>query len=138
MSSILIAGCSNICAEVADVKMGNAHSGEDDNYIESPYSKQSFQDFIDNILSIQYTLYGKAGASSAQPNSLMDFFKAQNYSGANAIQSTLDASLAALRACQAKGAFVDIYADASVQKAMDAISGLDDEINKAASWIVLQ
>ncbi|MBQ6243349.1 MAG: imelysin [Bacteroidales bacterium] len=138
MSSILIAGCSNICAEVADVKMGNAHSGEDVNYIESPYSKQSFQDFIDNILSIQYTLYGKAGAASAQPNSLMDFFKAQNYSGANAIQSALDASLAALRACQAKGAFVDIYADASVQKAMDAISGLDDEINKAASWIVLQ
>ena len=83
-------------------------------------------------------IYGKAGASSAQPNSLMDFFKAQNYSGANAIQSALDASLAALRACQAKGAFVDIYADASVQKAMDAISGLDDEINKAASWIVLQ
>jgi hypothetical protein len=138
MSSILIAGCSNICAEVADVKMGNAHSGEDVNYIESPYSKQSFQDFIDNILSIQYTLYGKAGAAGAQPNSLMGFFKAQNYSGANAIQSALDASLAALRACQAKGAFVDIYADASVQKAMDEISSLDDELNKAAAWIVLQ
>ena len=138
MSSILIAGCSNICAEVADVKMGNAHSGEDVNYIESPYSKQSFQDFIDNILSIQYSLYGAAGAASAQANSLMSFFKAQNYSGANAIQTALDASLAALRACQAKGAFVDIYADASVQKAMDAISGLDDELNKAAAWIVLQ
>ncbi|MBQ9450491.1 MAG: hypothetical protein IJU34_04145 [Bacteroidales bacterium] len=138
MSSILIAGCSNICAEVADVKMGNAHSGEDVNYIESPYSKKSFQDFIDNILSIQYSLYGAAGATSAQPHSLMSFFKSQNYSGASAIQSALDASLAALRACQAKGAFVDIYTDASVQTAMDAISGLDDEINKAASWILLQ
>lgn len=138
MSSILIAGCSNICAEVADVKMGNAHSGEDANYIESPYSKKSFQDFIDNILSIQYSLYGAAGATSAQPHSLMSFFKSQNYSGASAIQSALDASLAALRACQAKGAFVDIYTDASVQTAMDAISGLDDEINKAASWILLQ
>ncbi len=138
MSSILIAGCSNICAEVADVKMGNAHSGEDVNYIESPYSKKSFQDFIDNILSIQYSLYGAAGATSAQPHSLMSFFKSQNYSGASAIQSALDASLAALRACQAKGAFVDIYTDASVQTAMDAISDLDDEINKAASWILLQ
>ena len=138
MSSILIAGCSNICAEVADVKMGNAHSGEDVNYIESPYSKKSFQDFIDNILSIQYSLYGAAGATSAQPHSLMSFFKSQNYSGASAIQSALDASLAALRACQAKGAFVDIYTDASVQTAMDAISGLDDEINKASSWILLQ
>lgn len=138
MASILIAGCSNICAEVADVKMGNAHSGEDVNYIESPYSKKSFQDFIDNILSIQYSLYGAAGATSAQANSLMSFFKTENYSGAAAIQSALEASLAALKACQQKGAFVDIYTDASVQTAMDAISGLDDELNKAADWILRQ
>ncbi len=138
MSSILIAGCSNICAEVADVKMGNAHSGEDVNYIESPYSKKSFQDFIDNILSIQYSLYGAAGATSPQAHSLMSFFKSQNYSGASALQSALEASVAALKACQQKGAFVDIYTDASVQTAMDAISGLDDELNKAADWIVKQ
>ena len=138
MASILIAGCSNICAEVADVKMGNAHSGEDVNYIESPYSKKSFQDFIDNILSIQYSLYGAAGATSAQAHSLMSFFKSQNYSGATAIQNALDASLSALKACQAKGAFVDIYTDASVQTAMDEISALDDEINKAADWILRQ
>ena len=138
MASILIAGCSNICAEVADVKMGNAHSGEDVNYIESPYSKKSFQDFIDNILSIQYSLYGAAGATSAQAHSLMSFFKSQGYSGAASLQSALDASLAALKACQAKGAFVDIYTYASVQKAMDEISALDDEINKAADWILRQ
>ncbi len=138
MSSILIAGCSNICAEVADVKMGNAHSGEDINYIESPYSKKSFQDFIDNILSIQYSLYGAAGATSAQPHSLMSFFREAGYSDAGAIQSALEASVAALKACQQKGAFVDIYTDASVQTAMDAISGLDDELNKAADWILRQ
>ncbi|MCR4824057.1 MAG: hypothetical protein K5849_01740 [Bacteroidales bacterium] len=138
MSSILVAGCSNICAEVADVKMGNAHTGEDVNYIESPYSKKSFQDFIDNILSIQYSLYGASGATSAQNNSLMSFFKSLNYSGATAIQDALDASLAALRKCQEKGAFVDIYADDCVQDAMDEISTLDDEINKAAAWILLQ
>jgi len=62
----------------------------------------------------------------------------QNYSGAASLQSALDASLAALKACQAKGAFVDIYTDASVQKAMDEISALDDEINKAADWILRQ
>ncbi|MBQ3977091.1 MAG: imelysin, partial [Bacteroidales bacterium] len=33
LSTILVGGCSNICAEVADVKMGNAHTGEDVNYI---------------------------------------------------------------------------------------------------------
>ena len=138
VSSILVAGCSNICAEVADVKMGNAHSGEDVNYIESPSSKKSFQDFIDNILSIQYTLYGAAGATSAQPHSLMSFFKNQKYGDAAALESALSASLEALRACAAKGAFVDIYTDDSVQAAMDEISGLDDELNKAAAWILLQ
>ncbi len=138
LSSILIAGCSNICNEVANVKMGNAHSGEDVNYIESPYSKKSFQDFIDNILSIQYSLYGKAGATSAQPQSLMTYFKNHNYSGASDIQKALDDSFAALKACQSKGAFVDIFRDASVQKAMDAVNDLDEQLNKAAEWIVKQ
>ena len=138
LSSILIAGCSNICNEVANVKMGNAHSGEDVNYIESPYSKKSFQDFIDNILSIQYTLYGQSNATSAASHSLMNFFKNQKYSGADSIQKALDASLAALKACQAKGAFVDIYMDSSVQTAMDEINVLDEELKKAAAWIVKQ
>ena len=138
MASILVAGCSNICAEVADVKMGNAHSGEDINYIESPYSKQSFQDFIDNILSIRYSLYGAAGASEAHVHSLMSFFRERGYSGVSAIESGLQASLDALQACRKKGAFVDIYTDASVQTAMDAISALDDELNKAADWVLRQ
>ena len=138
MASILVAGCSNICNEVANVKMGNAHGGEDVNYIESPYSKKSFQDFIDNILSIQYSLYGKAGATSPQAKSLMNVLKSYKYDGADALQSKLSESVAALKVCQGKGAFVDIYQDSSVQDAMDVINDLDDELNKAAQWIVKQ
>ncbi len=138
MSSILVAGCSNICAEVADVKMGNAHSGEDVNYIESPYSEKSFQDFIDNILSIQYTLYGGRDVSSPAANSILTLLKDLGYADASAIQSRMDAAIKALKDCQAKGAFVKIYADSSVQSAMDAVSALDEQLNKAASWIVKQ
>ena len=138
MASILVAGCSNICNEVANVKMGNAHSGEDVNYIESPYSKKSFQDFIDNILSIQYSLYGKAGATSPQSKSIINVLKNYKYDGADALQSKLNASVDALKACQAKSAFVDIYTDALVQAAMDVINELDEELNKAAEWIVKQ
>lgn len=138
MASILVAGCSNICNEVANVKMGNAHSGEDVNYIESPYSKKSFQDFIDNILSIQYSLYGKANVNEAQSNSIINVLKNHKYEGAQALQDKLNASVAALKACQAKGAFVDIYRDNSVQEAMDVINELDEELNKAAEWIVKQ
>ncbi len=138
MASILVAGCSNICNEVANVKMGNAHSGEDVNYIESPYSKKSFQDFIDNILSIQYTLYGKAGATEPVKNSLINILKDNNYEGINNLTSKLSESIASLKVCQGKGAFVDIYQDASVQAAIDVISELDDELNNAAKWITRQ
>lgn len=138
LASILVAGCSNICNEVANVKMGNAHSGEDVNYIESPYSKKSFQDFIDNILSIQYSLYGKANVDAPESNSIINVLKNNKYDGVDALQSKLNASVAALKACQAKGAFVDIYRDNSVQAAMDVINELDDELNKAAKWITRQ
>ena len=137
-ASILVAGCSGICNEVANVKMGNAHSGEDENYIESPYSKKSFQDFIDNILSIQYSLYGKAGAKTPESKSLINVLKSYNYDGADVLQAKLNASVSALKACQQKGAFVDIYRDSSVQDAMDVINELDEELNKAAQWIVKQ
>ena len=137
-SSILVAGCSNICNEVANVKMGNAHSGEDINYIESPYSKKSFQDFIDNILSIQYSLYGKAGATAPESKSLINILKNYKYDGADALQTKLNESVNALKECQKKGAFVDIYRDNAVQDAMDVINELDEELNKAAQWIVKQ
>jgi len=138
LSTVLIGGCSNICAEVADVKMGNAHSGEDVNYIESPYSEKSFQDFIDNILSIQFSLYGERDASSPTKNSILTLLNNLGYSDAATIQTKLDAAIKALKNCQSKGAFVKIYADSSVQTAMDAVSALDEELNKAANWIVKQ
>lgn len=138
LSTILIGGCSNICAEVADVKMGNAHSGEDINYIESPYSEKSFQDFIDNILSIQYTLYGGRDASAPVANSIQMLLKDLGYADASTIQTKMDAAIKALKDCQAKGAFVKIYTDSSVQSAMDAVSALDEQLNKAAEWIVKQ
>ena len=138
LASILVAGCSNICNEVANVKMGNAHSGEDVNYIESPYSKKSFQDFIDNILSIQYSLYGKANVDAPVSNSIINVLKNHNYDGLETLKEKLNASVSVLKACRQKGAFVDIYTDKSVQDAMDVINELDEELNKAAEWIVKQ
>ncbi len=138
LSTILTGGCSNICAEVADVKMGNAHSGEDVNYIESPYSEKSFQDFIDNILSIQYTLYGGLGAEKPAEKSILNLLKELGYADAAAIETGIGSAIQALKTCQGKGAFVKIYADPSVQDAMEAVSALDEQLNKAAEWIARQ
>lgn len=138
LSTILTGGCSNICAEVADVKMGNANSGEDVNYIESPYSEKSFQDFIDNILSIQYTLYGGLGADKPAEKSILNLLKELGYADAAAIETGIGSAIQALKTCQGKGAFVKIYADQSVQDAMEAVSALDEQLNKAAEWIARQ
>ena len=64
--------------------------------------------------------------------------KNHNYDGLETLKEKLSASVSALKACQQKGAFVDIYTDKSVQDAMDVINELDEELNKAAEWIVKQ
>lgn len=62
MNQILVGGCSNICAEVADQKLGQAYrvatgqgstTEDSKDYIESPYSHRSFIDYQDNIYSIK-------------------------------------------------------------------------------------
>lgn len=63
----IIQGCIDIADEVGTVKIGRPHEGsteEDRNYIESPYSLNSIEDFIDNIRSIENSYLGSGEASS--------------------------------------------------------------------------
>lgn len=137
--TIFDSGCSNICAEVANTKIGNAWSGEDVNYIESPYSKKSFQDFYDNITSIKNSLYGGINLSSPHANSVLAFVQKNNASLASELSSNLDAALKALDTCCKGTAFVDIInngtRDASVSAAIEAINTLDDTLQKCATWV---
>lgn len=57
----IIAGAVDIAGEVADLKMGNPYissTAEERDYIESPYSCTSTEDFADNIRSIQHSYEG--------------------------------------------------------------------------------
>ena len=145
MEEILVGGCSNICAEVADQKMGQAYraatgtgDAEDDpNYIESPYSHNSFTDFHDNIMSIQNALYNNVQGTTPTATSVMAYLQKYNADEAATLQSKLSAALAALKACQNSGkAFVEAPGATYVKTAMDAIGALDDELNEAADWIL--
>lgn len=136
VSTILVAGCSNICNEVANSKIASAYYATDPDYIESPYSKKSYIDFLNNTLSIQYSLYGKAGASSPSKSCIMKVLDNQKYSGTANLQSALDAAVAALNACVNSGvAFVDDPDAAVAAKAMEALNALDAELNKAAEFV---
>ena len=136
--AIFDSGCSNICAEVANTKIGNAWSGEDVNYIESPYSKKSFEDFYENISSIKNSLYGGINLSSANANSLLSLVQKKDTAMATKLNTRLDAALKALDTCRKGTAFVDIInsgvKDANVQAAIDAINDLDDALQEGATW----
>ena len=140
VSSILVAGCSNICNEVANTKIGTAHyvnSKEyDPNYIESPYSKKSYQDFKDNILSIQYSLYGGQGLDKAASASIMQFVKDNGWAKASSLETALKDAVASLDACLASGkAFVDDPTAVVAENAIVKINALDALLNEAADWI---
>ena len=138
-AQILVAGCSNICNEVANTKIGTAHYVNSDeydaDYIESPYSKKSYQDFKDNILSIQYSLYGAQGATSANPKSIAAFLANNNWGSAKELENALAEAVKSLDEAMAKGAFVDNPTSEEAENCIVKINALDELLNSAADWI---
>jgi predicted lipoprotein len=73
----IIQGCIDIVDEVGNTKIGRPHLGsteEDRNYIESPYSLNSIEDFQDNIRSVR-NAYNGTNSSDA---SVSDYVKKVN------------------------------------------------------------
>ena len=156
METIFVSGRSGICAEVADQKMGQAYRSavgkpeehkdedgnivkDDPNYIESPYSHNSYNDFYDNIMSIQNSLYGNIEAPSGKwdNTSAMGYLVKYNATAAAELNSKLQAALMALNNCRTSGkAFVQNPGDGMVKVAMDAVSELDDCLNETSKWIL--
>lgn len=150
MNQIFVGGCSNICAEVADQKLGQAYrcaTGQDNptedskDYIESPYSHRSFIDYQDNIYSIKNSLYGTRDINATTPveNSMLSLLKKMNYSGYNNLVNALNAAIQTLETAKNSGkSFVEEPGAQRVKDCIDAVSALDEEINKAGSWINMQ
>lgn len=73
----IIQGCIDIADEVASQKIGRPNQGTslaDINYIESPYSLNSIEDFQDNIRSIQNSYCGSQNGDA----SISDYIKNTN------------------------------------------------------------
>lgn len=155
MEEIFVGGCSNICAEVADQKMGQAYraavgkpethideeTGEevedDPNYIESPYSYNSYKDFYDNIMSIQNSLYGNIEGSTWSSKSVMAYLQQYNSTLTAELNSKLQAALQALVNCRNNPkSFAQDPGAACVKTAMDAVTTLDDCLNSTAKWVL--
>jgi len=136
MRDIVNAGCMNICNEVANTKIGNPYSGEDPNYIESPYSQRSFYDFQGNIESIWDSLNGGREEKRNTSSSLLQFVQENNPAMAKSINDAYDASIKALKACQAlPGGFVNNTRASEVGIAQAAINNLNTELSKLDQWL---
>ena len=140
MVPILQAGCENIANEVANTKIGNPYSGEDVNYIESPYSHKSFVDFRDNILSIENTLYGgRNGDGRDTSKSIIQYMKDNSYPSLSSLETAVTEAIVALEKCQSTlGSFVENVNNPLVGEAQKKVQTLDDELVKAAGWFATQ
>lgn len=158
LSNVLLGGCQNICQEVHTQKLGQAYrvaighpeqgeEGEDAaDYIESPYSKRSFIDYLDNIYGIRNVLYGVRGTrdaavndeeSSVTPasNSFMAILN-RYYPEASSLNSALNNAITTLNHARLSDhKFIDAPDDPQVKACMDAVEALDNALSAAASWV---
>ncbi|MCH5328160.1 MAG: hypothetical protein J1E02_03990 [Coprobacter sp.] len=92
----LIQGCIDIADEVGNTKIGRpviGSSQEDKNYIESPYSLNSINDFADNIVSIQNAYQGSREGDA----SISDYIRSVNPSLDTEVRNQIQTAIAAIR-----------------------------------------
>ena len=133
----ILDGSVTIADEVANQKIGRPYLGsseEDINYIESPYSYKSIQDFYDNMVSIKNVYYGGLDAESTgaasdsydSVNSLHAYLAEVNPELDARLIAAIDKALAEINGdgTGMKWPFVNNRQDPSVGEAQEAVAEL--------------
>ncbi len=127
----IVDGCKTIADEVGTSKIGAPHSGEDVNYIESPYSQKSIVDFYDNIISIQNAYMGGIEGQRDESKSLHKFVKDNDADLDARVVAAIENALAKINAMSTP--FVNNYTSAACGDAMEACAAVDalfSEVNE--------
>ncbi|MCM1150419.1 MAG: hypothetical protein NC209_04945 [Alistipes sp.] len=96
----ILQGCIDIATEVGSQKIGrpaNGTSEEDINYIESPHSYNSRQDFVDNIVSIRNAYEGSSEGDAA----VGDYLRSVNPTLDAEVREAIAGAIAKIEACPA-------------------------------------
>ena len=125
----IIAGCVDIAGEVAELKMGNPYlssTPDERDYIESPYSCTSTEDFADNIRSIKNAYEG----AKSGDYSISNYVYSQDSELDSKVRKAIDESITAIAAIQdfenkAKG---NPQVKAAIDKVQELEELLDDEV----------
>lgn len=130
----IVDGCRSIADEVGTSKIGAPHTGEDVNYIESPYSQKSIIDFYNNILSIKNAYMGGIEGQRDDSRSLHRFVKDNDSDLDARMVAAIDNAMAKIDAMPKP--FVQNYTSSACAEAMEACAQVDElfaEINDMLS-----
>lgn len=134
VEAILEAGCASIADEVGNTKMGKPFTGEDKNYIESPFSERSLFDFYDNIMSIENSYMGGRPELRNESLSLHAYLQKYNADLDTRVTEAIRTAKARIQACPKP--FVLYYNASQVEQAIAACNELDAALSEAAQWIL--
>lgn len=124
----IIDGCMDITDEVGTQKIGKPHTGEDVNYIESPYSYKSITDFHDNMISVENAYMGGIENLRDESKSLHAYIRSVNPDLDARMIEAIDNAKNKIASMAAP--FVLNYRDASAAEAMDACEALADVLQE--------
>lgn len=133
-SEQIIEGCKDIVDEVGTQKIGKPYTGEDVNYIESPHSWNSIEDFYDNIVSVRSAYFGALGATTAQTYSVSAYLASVDQAANEGVISAIEKCLEKIGAMPKP--FVNNYKDAKVKEAIDACNDLNDALEVARQALI--
>lgn len=125
----IIQGCMDIADEVGKTKIGRPHLGssgndEDRNYIESPYSLNSIEDFQDNIRSIRNSYCGTENGDA----SISDYVKSVNPTLDTEVRNAIENAIATIG--QIPEPFKLHAAGQEATAAMNACDALNTSLSK--------
>lgn len=124
----IVDGCIDIADEVGTQKIGKPHTGEDVNYIESPYSQKSIIDFHDNMTSIENAYMGGIPERRNEKCSLHAYIASVNPELDAKLVAAIENAKNKIAAMQAP--FVLYFTHASAGEAMDACRDLADVLTE--------
>lgn len=120
----IVDGCATIADEVGTQKIGKPYSGDDINYIESPYSHKSITDFHDNIVSIENAYMGGIEGLRNENKSLHGYLSKKNDALDARCVDAIDNAKAKIASMKAP--FVENYSAPSAKAASVACQELRD------------
>lgn len=129
----IIQGCIDIADEVGNTKIGRPHIGsteEDRNYIESPYSLNSIEDFADNIRSIRNAYAG----SSEGDASVSDYIRSVNPALDSEVLTAISDAISAIS--KIPEPFARYAGGSEAESAIEACDALVSALEKAYNCVV--